>query len=66
MAVPDCRGQILVADTNFIVAGVRSDAAVDFSTDALFTKDAVAARVTMRVDWGWADVNAAALTTVTP
>lgn len=48
-------GTVVVAQSRFIVLAFRRDASVDFSADALFTKDGVAARVTMRVDWGVAD-----------
>lgn len=55
--------KVLVADARYILVAVRRDAAVDFSQEALFTQDAVAARVTMRVDWELGDVNACALIT---
>ena len=48
-------GEAFVADTRHIVLAIRRDASVDFSEDALFTSDGVAARVTMRVDWGVGD-----------
>jgi HK97 family phage major capsid protein len=48
-------GEVLVADTRYVVLAIRRDASVDFSEDALFTSDGVAARVTMRVDWGVGD-----------
>jgi HK97 family phage major capsid protein len=54
-------GEVLVADTRYIVLAVRRDASVDFSEDALFTSDGVAARVTMRVDWGIGDPDAFAV-----
>jgi HK97 family phage major capsid protein len=54
-------GEALVADARYIVLAVRRDAAVDFSEDALFTSDGVAARVTMRVDWGVGDPDAFAV-----
>lgn len=50
-------GTAVIADTRYVVAGVRRDAEVDFSGHAAFTRDAVAARVTMRVDWDVADAN---------
>jgi HK97 family phage major capsid protein len=50
-----------VADTRYIVLAVRRDASVDFSQDALFTRDGIAARVTMRVDWGVGDPKALAV-----
>lgn len=48
----------MIADTNYVLAGVRRDAAVDFSGEAAFSRDAVVARVTMRLDWRIADEKA--------
>jgi HK97 family phage major capsid protein len=48
----------LVADTNYVLAGVRRDAAVAFSSEAAFSRDAVVARVTMRLSWSLADEKA--------
>jgi HK97 family phage major capsid protein len=56
-------GKALVCEAKFIQTCVRRDAAVEFSSDAAFTSDAVAARVTMRIDWAWGDVNSAYLIT---
>lgn len=55
-ALPD--GTAIICQADFIALGVRRDARVEFSGDALFTKDAVAARVTLRVDWAVSDPNA--------
>jgi HK97 family phage major capsid protein len=44
-------GTAVVAEARFIALGIRRDATVDFSEDAAFSRDAVAARTTMRVDW---------------
>lgn len=41
----------IVADASQLVVGVRKDIAVEFSSDAKFTADGVAARVTARFDW---------------
>jgi HK97 family phage major capsid protein len=54
-------GEVLVADMRYVVLAVRRDASVDFSEDALFTSDGVAARVTMRIDWGVGDPDALAV-----
>lgn len=50
-------GTALVADPSQIVVGIRNDASVEISTDALFTSDGVAARVISRVDCGVNDDN---------
>ncbi len=50
--------EVLVADMNYVVVGVRRDGRVDFSPDAGFSQDAVLARITMRCDYGWSDVKA--------
>lgn len=52
------RNEVVVADMNYVTVAVRRDARVDFSPDAGFSTDSVMARVTMRVDFGWHDVNA--------
>ena len=54
-------GHALVAEARFIQTAIRRDASVDFSGDAQFTADAITARLTMRIDWSWGDVNAAYL-----
>ena len=54
-------GHALVTEARFIQTAIRRDASVDFSADAQFTADAITARLTMRVDWAWGDVNAAYL-----
>jgi HK97 family phage major capsid protein len=51
-------GTAVVCESRFIALAVRRDAAVDLSQDAAFSRDAVAARVTMRVDWEPSDPNA--------
>lgn len=51
-------GTAVVADTRYVLAGVRSDARVEFSGHSAFTRDAVAARVTLRLDWAVADSDA--------
>ena len=48
-------GTAVIADMNYIVLAVRRDASVDFSSDSAFTRDAIAARVTMRLDWAVGD-----------
>jgi hypothetical protein len=58
VAAPLPAGTCLVCDSRFILFGVRRDAAVDFSNESLFSKDAVQARVTMRIDWAPSDLNA--------
>ena len=45
-------GVALVGDAAQVVVGIRRDIEVAFSSDALFTSDSVAARVTSRLDWG--------------
>jgi HK97 family phage major capsid protein len=55
---PLTAGICIVCEARYISLAVRRDASVDFSEDASFGKDAVAARVTMRVDWAPADPNA--------
>lgn len=54
-------GHALVTEARFIQTAIRRDASVDFSGDAQFTADAITARLTMRIDWAWGDVNAAYL-----
>ncbi len=49
-------GTALVADPGQIVVGVRRDVEVAFSTDARFTADSIAARVTARLDLGVGDI----------
>jgi hypothetical protein len=51
-------GTAVVCESRFISLGVRRDASVDLSEDAAFSRDAIAARVTMRVDWEPSDPNA--------
>ena len=51
-------GTAVIADTNYVLFGVRRDARVDFSAHSEFSRDAVSARVTMRVDWDVADLDA--------
>jgi len=48
-------GVAVAADSRYVVAAVRRDASVEFSQDAAFSRDAVMARVTMRLDWQVAD-----------
>ena len=55
---PLTAGTAIVCESRFISLAIRRDASVDFSEDSAFTRDAVAARVTMRVDWAPSDVNA--------
>jgi HK97 family phage major capsid protein len=55
---PVAVGTAVVCESRYVALGIRRDAAVDFSEDAAFSRDAVAARVTMRVDWEPADPNA--------
>lgn len=55
---PLSAGTCVVCEARYIALGIRRDAAVDLSEDAAFSRDAVAARVTMRVDWEASDVNA--------
>lgn len=50
------QGVALVGDARQIVVGVRRDIEVAFSSDAKFTSDSVAARVTARADWGVNDL----------
>jgi HK97 family phage major capsid protein len=45
-------GVALVGDAAQIVVGIRRAIEVAFSSDALFTADSIAARVTARADWG--------------
>ena len=52
---PLTAGTAIVAESALIALGIRRDAAVDLSEDAAFSRDAIAARVTMRVDWEPAD-----------
>ena len=54
-AAPLPAGTAVVTEARFIALAVRRDATVEFSEDAAFSRDAVAARVTMRVDWEPAD-----------
>lgn len=54
-------GTALVAQASQLVVALRSDASVDFSTDALFEKDATVARVVARVDGDVADPNGVCL-----
>lgn len=49
-------GTAIVGDAAQIVIGVRRDIEVSFSSDALFTADSIAARVTARADWGINDI----------
>ena len=49
-------GTAIVGDAAQIVVGVRRDIRVEFSGDAKFTADSVAAKVTARVDWEPNDV----------
>jgi HK97 family phage major capsid protein len=51
-------GHALVCEARYVQVAIRRDAAVEFSSDAAFTTDAVVARVTMRVDWNIGDPNA--------
>jgi len=51
-------GIAIVADTRYVVGAVSRNARVEFSGHAEWTRDAVSARVTMRVDWAVADENA--------
>jgi HK97 family phage major capsid protein len=55
---PVTAGSAVVCQASFIALAVRRDANVEFSNDAAFSRDAVAARVTMRVDWEPSDPNA--------
>jgi len=48
-------GTAIVCQASFLIVGVRRDIAVDFSNDAMFTADSVAARVTARLDWDVSD-----------
>lgn len=56
-------GTALVGDPRQIVVAVRRAVDVEFSSDAKFTSDSVAARVTARVTWGWNDIRGAVLIT---
>lgn len=49
-------GNVIVADAAQIVVGIRRDVEVSFSSEAKFTADSVAARVTARTDWGINDI----------
>jgi len=51
-------GIALICEARYIVVGIRRDIAVDFSEHSAFSKDAVTARVTARVDWAPSDLNA--------
>ncbi len=48
-------GTALIAQASYLVIGVRRDIAVDFSEHSSFSSDAVAARVTGRLDWAVSD-----------
>lgn len=48
-------GTAIVCQSDYIALAIRRDASVDFSGDAAFTVDGVAARVTMRVDYAPSD-----------
>jgi HK97 family phage major capsid protein len=49
-------GTAIVGDAAQVVVGVRRDVEVAFSSEAKFTADSVAARVTARVDWAPNDI----------
>lgn len=51
-------GMAIVCQSSYIALAIRRDADVDFSGDAKFTIDAVAARVTSRVDYAPSDTAA--------
>jgi HK97 family phage major capsid protein len=51
-------GTAIIAESRYVALGIRRDAAVDLSDDAAFSRDAIAARVTMRIDWAPSDPNA--------
>jgi HK97 family phage major capsid protein len=55
------QGSVLVADAQYIQLAIRRNMEVAFSEDALFTSDAVVARVTARLDWEIGDPNALCL-----
>lgn len=55
-------GNALAMDTKQVVIGIRRDIEIAFSSEAKFTADSIAARVTARIDWAWNDIRGAVAT----